>query len=555
MIPKKQSVISFGEQLNRPGVLNSASALQQPSATQALIQESHETQAHIEHASCIHHLFEAQVEHTPDALALTVNHQHLTYRDLNSYANQVAHYLRMQGVRPGVCVGICLERSVEMVVSILGVLKAGGAYLPLDPAYPAERLAFMLQDAQVKVLLMQQHYVERLPIQNIPVISFEHAQPAIAQQQTGNPTSEVTLHDVAYIVYTSGSTGQPKGVMVEHYGLSNMILAQIRTFGLQPHDRAGQFASFSFDASVSEVFMTLLSGAHLYLIPQEWRWPAARLQQFLQEQAITIVTLPPSALALLRPETLPLLRIVISAGEELSAEIARCWSRGRYLFNAYGPTEGTVCTTIGRYHMLTGRPSIGHPIANVQVYLLDAALQPVSAGMIGEIYIGGMGLARGYFNRPDLTAEKFLPHPFSVEPGARLYKTGDLARYLPDGAIECIGRMDRMVKVRGFRIELGEVEAVLEQHPLVAKSLVMVYKDASKRKRLVAYVLPDPQYEEYASSRARTLASLQEELVRFLQEKLPTYMRPALFIILDDFPLTPNGKIDHHMLPSISNHT
>lgn len=551
MISKKQSVVSFDESSDKPGRAPDESTSQPVQVAQALMdsaralhREPCTVQALSSHVSCLHHLFEVQVERTPNALALTFRDQWLTYQDLNNQANQLAHYLQKQGVRPGILVGICLERSVEMIVSILGVLKAGGAYLPLDPAYPLERLSFMLQDADVQFLLTSQGCSDKLFAHHLPVIRFEQDLPVIAQEPTDNPTSAVTPHDLAYIIYTSGSTGKPKGVMLEHYGLGNMLEAQILAFGLQADDRIAQFASFSFDASVSEMFMTFLCGAHLFLVPREWRWPAPILQQFLQEHSITAITLPPSALTLMQPETLPLLRVVISAGEELSAEIVRRWAPGRHLFNAYGPTEGTVCTTIGRCHVSNRRPSIGKPIHNVQVYLLDSTLQPVPEGATGEIYIGGMGLARGYVRRPELTREKFIPHPFSAEPGARLYKTGDLARLLPDGTIECIGRVDRMIKIRGFRVELGEVEAVLEQHPLVAQSLILVYKDSSEVERLAAYVLLDPRPIEHPLSHA----FVQEELSAFLQTQLPKYMQPTKFVILEAFPLTPAGKIDQRAL-------
>lgn len=551
MISKKQSVDSCDESSDKPDKTPDESASQTAQVAQTLMgsadalhAEPCATQALHSHVSCLHHLFEGQVERTPNALALTFRDQRLTYRDLNSRANQLAHYLQKQGIRPGVLVGICLERSVEMIVSILGVLKAGGAYLPLDPAYPLERLSFMLQDAGAQLLLTWKGCSDKLPAHHLPVIRFEQDLPVIVQEQTDNLTSAVAPHDLAYIIYTSGSTGKPKGVMLEHYGLGNMLEAQILAFGLRADDHIAQFASFSFDASVSEMFMTFLCGAHLFLVPQERRWPAPVLQQFLQEHAITAITLPPSALALMQPETLPLLRVVISAGEELSAEIVRRWAPGRHLFNAYGPTEGTVCTTIGRCHVSNRRPSIGKPIPNVHVYLLDSALQLVSEGATGEIYIGGMGLARGYVQRPELTEAKFLPHPFSIEPGARLYKTGDLARLLPDGTIECIGRTDRMIKIRGFRVELGEIEAVLEQHPLVTQSLVLVYKDRSEVERLAAYVLLDPRPVAFPFS----YASAREELSVFLQKQLPKYMQPAKFVVLEAFPLTPAGKIDQHAL-------
>lgn len=490
----------------------------------------------------IHQLFAEQVERTPNAIAVVYEQQSLSYRDLNSRANQLAHYLQTSSIGPGTLVGICLERSLDMLISILAVLKAGGGYVPLDPTYPQERLAFMLRDAQVHLLITQQ--MENLPDYQTPVILLDRLWEIINQESTTNPVSNVTNRDIAYVIYTSGSTGLPKGVIIEHYGLYNMLQEQIRIFGVQACDRIAHFASFSFDASVSEMFLAFLAGAQLYLIPQERRWPAPVLLAYLQEHIITMITLPPSALALLSPEKLPMLHTIISAGEELSAEIAARWSSGRHLFNAYGPTEGTVCVTIGRYRASARRPSIGHPIANIQIYLLDTFLQPVARGAVGEMYIGGMGLARGYFKRPELTAERFLPHPFSAEPGARLYKTGDLARFLPDGSIECLGRIDRMVKIRGFRVELGEIEAVLEQHPLILQSQVTIFKDLRGTKRLAAYVITPPEYTQ-----GKQFAHLQQEVLHFLQRNLPPYMQPAALMILNSFPLSPSGKIDLRALP------
>lgn len=496
----------------------------------------------------IQYLFEEQVKRTPDDTALIFGQQKLAYCDLNRQANQLAWYLQAQGVRPGISVGICMERSLEAIVAILGVLKAGGAYVPFDPTYPQERQAFMLQDSQIRLLLTQEALANHLPAQGVSIICVDTEWPAIAQNCSENCKSSVSNRDLAYIIYTSGSTGLPKGVLVEQYGLGNMIAEQIRLFEIDAHHRIAQFASFSFDASVSEIFMALLAGAELCIIPSERRWPAATLQQFLREQAITTITLPPSLLAHLSPAELPALRTVISAGEELAASTAACWSPGRLFFNAYGPTEGTVCTTINTCGQQVKRPSIGEPIANTQVYLLDSQLQPVPTGVPTELYIGGAGLARGYLNHPELTAAKFIPHPFSNTAGERLYKTGDLARYLPDGSLEYLGRIDRMVKVRGFRIELEEVEAVLDQHPLLRQSLVTVCQDNCGTKRLIAYLIPHSAYLEKPPSEAAR-AALQDELARFLRVKLPRYMLPVAFVLLDTFPLTPNGKIDRNALP------
>ncbi|MCL1472480.1 non-ribosomal peptide synthetase [Argonema antarcticum] len=440
--------------------------------------------------ACIHQLFEEQVERSRNAIALVFEDKQLTYQELNQRANQLAHHLRNLGVEPEVLVGICVERSLEMVVGILGILKAGGAYVPLDPAYPPERLTFMLEDASVPVLLTQAKLVESLPKHQGRVVCIDTDWEVIQRQSEENPEYSLKPDNLAYVIYTSGSTGKPKGVLVAHSGLSNLATAQIQIFNVQPNSRVLQFASLSFDASVSEIFMALVGGATLVIGTRESLLPGADLIQLLRDYAIATVTLPPSVLALLLPEELPTLQTIIVAGEACSPDLAAKWSLGRRFFNAYGPTESTVCATIAEY---TDRHKsllpIGRPIANTQVYILDAQLQPVPIGIPGELYIGGAGLARGYLNRPDLTEQKFIPNPFSNEPNSRLYKTGDLVRYLSDGNIEFLGRIDHQVKIRGFRIELGEIEAVLSQHPDVRESVVIKREDESGNQRLVAYIV------------------------------------------------------------------
>ena len=439
--------------------------------------------------ACIHQLFEQQVERSPDAIALVFEEQQLTYKELNQRANQLAHHLRNLGVGAEVLVGICVERSLGMVVGILGILKAGGAYVPLDPAYPQERLAFMLEDASVPVLLTQRKLVESLAKHQARIVCLDTDWEIIERQSEENPGCSLTSENLAYVIYTSGSTGQPKGVLVAHSGVSNLATAQIRIFNVQPNSPVLQFASLSFDASIWEVVMALMVGATLVMGTRDSLLPGGTLMQLLRDYAIATVTLPPSVLAVLPAEELPALRTIIVAGEDSSADLVAKWSSGRRFFNAYGPTESTVCATIAECSDSSESPPIGRPIANIQVYILDAQLQPVPIGIPGELYIGGAGLARGYLNRPELTAERFIPNPFSDEPSSRLYKTGDLARYLPDGNIEFLGRIDQQVKIRGFRIELGEIEAVLSQHPDVRESVVMKREDASGNQRLVAYIV------------------------------------------------------------------
>ncbi|MGA9381124.1 MAG: amino acid adenylation domain-containing protein, partial [Phormidium sp.] len=505
---------------------------------QQLLVEWNDTQTDYPVDKCIHQLFEEQVEKTPDAVAIIFENQQLTYAQLNIRANQLAHYLRYEGVDADVLVGICVERSIEMIVGILGILKAGGAYLPLDPEYPAERLHLMLYDSQVSLLLTQQWLLEKLPQSPTQLVLLDEAWSQIAQYSLDNPTIGVGASHLANVIYTSGSTGKPKGVMVEHQGLCNLAIAQIQTFGLNSDSRVLQFASFSFDASIWEVLMAFGSGATLYLGSKETLMPGEPLIKQLRDDQITHVTLPPSALAVLPTEELPALSTLIVAGEACAIELMQQWSVGRKFYNAYGPTEASVCATIAQCADHDPKISIGRPIVNTQIYILDQYLQPLPIGVPGELHIGGAGLARGYLNARELTDEKFIPHPFNNQSNSRLYKTGDLARYLPDGNIEYLGRIDNQVKIRGFRIELGEIEAVLSQHPQIQTSVVIARVDNPGEKRLVAYLVSDSEI---------TLTT--NELREYLKAKLPEYMIPSAFVFLEALPLTPNGKVDRRALP------
>ncbi|MCP4701299.1 MAG: amino acid adenylation domain-containing protein, partial [Gammaproteobacteria bacterium] len=504
-----------------------------------LLAEWNNTDAEYPRNKCIHQLFEAQAERSPDATAAVFQQQSLTYRELNARASQLAHFLRGQGVGPEVLAGICMERSLDMIVGVLGILKAGGAYVPLDPAYPKERLAFMQEDSQVSVLLTQKSLTKRLSSQRVQIICIDTEEKRIFRERADNPVSSVSAKNQAYVIYTSGSTGRPKGVSLMHQGLCNLAMAQIRLFDVQPDSRLLQFASLSFDASIWEIVMALCSGARLCMGSADALLPGPNLLRLLEKQGVTHVMLPPSALAVLPcHHPLPALRTIVVGGEACSPELAASWSEDRRFFNAYGPTESTVCAVAGEYVKGSGKLSIGRPIANTRVYILDAHLQPVPVGVSGELHIGGVGLARGYLNRPELTEEKFISNPFDEEPGARLYKTGDLARYLPDGRIEFLGRMDNQVKIRGFRIESGEIETMLALHPDVREAVAVVREDTANDKRLVAYVVPD---------REREIAA--DMLRDFLKQKLPAYMIPSSFAVLEAFPLTPNGKIDRKALP------
>ncbi|CAG0936134.1 nonribosomal peptide synthetase DhbF [Thermoflexales bacterium] len=509
---------------------------------------------------CGHQLFEAQVEHTPDAIAVVFEGQVLTYSELNRRANQIAHYLQDLGAGPEVCIGLCMEHSLERIVALLGILKVGAVYVPLDPMYPKERLAFMLEDVQARWLLTQVQLLARLPATAAQLICLDTDWEKIARQNTENLDQPVTAENAAYLIYTSGSTGKPKGAVIPHRGIGNLALAQIRLFDMDATSRVLQFASFSFDASISEVFTTLLAGATLCLGTKESLLPGAALLHLLRTEAITTVTFPPAVLAALPESSLPALRTVISAGESCSGEQVARWSTQHRVINAYGPTEATVCATATICQAKQRKPPIGRPIANVEIYILDNHHHPVPIGVPGELYIASVGLARGYLNRPDLTAQTFVPNPilkmkrgmgkmkgshldssaqYPAYEQRRVYRTGDLARYLPDGNIEFLGRVDHQVKVRGYRIELSEIEAVLGQFPGVSEAIVMTWEQAPGDKRLVAYVVPRAGQPLVTS-----------ELRSFLKEQLPDYMLPAAYITLAALPLSPNGKVDRKALPA-----
>jgi amino acid adenylation domain-containing protein len=457
---------------------------------QQLLWDWNDTQAKYANDRCIHQLFAAQVDSKPQSIALVFQDRQLTYQELNSRANQLAHYLQKMGVGAETLVGICIDRSPEMLIGLWGILKAGGAYVPLDASYPPDRLAYMLADAGIKVLLTSENVGAGLPAHAAKVVCLDTDWQEIATESTENPVSNVQPENLAYVIYTSGSTGTPKGVMVRHRSLCNLAQAQIKLFGVQPTSKVLQFASFSFDASISEIVMALCAGATLYLDSKESLFPGDTLAEYLQARAITHVTLPPTALAVMPLVPLPKLQTIIVAGEACPQELIAQWATDRNFFNAYGPTEGTVCATVSE--PLDGSTSapIGKPIRNTKVYILDDRLQPVPVGVPGELYIAGVGIARGYLNLPDLTAEKFSSNPYDNEPYERLYKTGDRARYLPDGNIEFLGRIDHQVKLRGYRIELGEIESLLSKHSQVREAVVVGREARSGDRRLVAYVVP-----------------------------------------------------------------
>ncbi len=476
----------------------------------------------------------------PDAIALTAGSRVLNYGELDCQANRIAHYLRSLGVGPGILVGLCLPRSVEMVAAALGIWKAGGAFVPMDPAYPPARLKFMLDDAQAPVLITDASVGERLPAGNHRLVYL--GSPQFAKQPDYAPRVAILPNDLAYVVYTSGSTGEPKGVEITHAGLANLVAWHCQAFSVTSGDRASHLAGLGFDAAVWELWPYLATGASVHMVDEVTRNSAELLRDWLLTRKITISFVPtPLAARLLTlewPSQMPL-RTLLTGGDTLH----------RYppanlpfaLVNNYGPTECTVVATSGIVPPDASSnelPAIGRPIANTRLYLLDEHLELAPHGTAGEIYLGGPGLARGYHNHPELTLEKFIPDPFSAEPNARLYKTGDLGRLLPDGRIVFLGRIDDQIKIRGYRIEPNEIIRALDLHPYVRHSFVIAREDTPGDKRLVAYVVLE-----------RGATATHSALRDFLRGGLPEYMLPAAFVRLEAFPMTSHGKIDRAALP------
>ncbi|HEX5736738.1 MAG TPA: amino acid adenylation domain-containing protein [Blastocatellia bacterium] len=526
-----------------------------------LLVEWNATAAAYSENACVHHLFELQADRTPEATAVVFNGESLSYGQLNERANQLARRLVDLGVGPDVLVAVCMNRSLDMIVSLLAALKAGGAYLPLDPSSPADHLTVILRDARPRVVLAEKSLLERLSNCEARVITVDSERELTNQQEKHNLGVEVKADNLAYVIYTSGSTGMPKGVLIEHRSLVNYSQFAGSYYALGPGDRVLQFASISFDASAEEIYACLTRGATLVLRTEDM---ASSISSFLEkcdEWRITVLDLPTAywheMAAAVSSEGLVLpakLRLIIIGGESASAEKLRQWQKrvGKNvrLVNTYGPTEATIVTTVCD---LTGceesilnlkSVSIGRPVSNAQVYILDRDGQPVPVGVPGELCIGGAGLARGYLNRPELTRERFVPNPFDGCEGGRLYKTGDLARYLSDGNIEFCGRADDQVKIHGFRIELGEIEAVIARSSIASSAVVSAREDAPGDKRLVAYIVPAPHIAEL--DQQEIAARLRE----FLTSKLPHYMIPSAFVILESLPVSRNGKVNRRMLPA-----
>ncbi|MCW6050713.1 amino acid adenylation domain-containing protein [Lyngbya sp. CCAP 1446/10] len=489
---------------------------------------------------CIHQLFEAQVERSPDAIAVVFEEEKLTYRELNARANQLAHYLRSLGVGPEVLVGICVERSLLMAIGLLGVLKAGGAYVPIDPAYPRERITYVLQDAGALVLLTQKSLLENWPESGARLVCVDANWNEIAQQSQDNPNSLVKPDNLAYVIYTSGSTGKPKGVQIPHSAVGNFLTSMSGTPGLEASDILLAVTTVSFDIAALEIFLPLTLGASSVLVSREVASDGRQLSAILARTGATVMQATPATWRmLLESGWIGSSNLkILCGGEALPRELAnQLLSRCASLWNMYGPTETTIWSAVSQVTAGDEPVRIGRAIANTQFYICDSHLQPVPVGVRGELLIGGVGLARGYLNRLSLTEDKFIPNPFSDKPDARLYKTGDLARYLTDGNIEYFGRMDNQVKIRGFRIELGEIETLLSQHPDVRETAVIARENVALDKQLVAYVVCHQQPAPAIS-----------DLRRFLKKKLPEYMVPGAFVVLEALPLTPNGKVDRRAL-------
>ncbi|MBD2767188.1 amino acid adenylation domain-containing protein [Hymenobacter sp. BT664] len=523
-----------------PGIaLNSPSLTALLPQEQTLLQQVNATQVAYPDNKTVQQVFEEQAAQTPDAVAVVHEDQQLTYRELNEQANQLAHALRARGVARDTVVGLLVERSPDMVVGMLGILKAGGCYLPIDPAYPAERISYVLVDSAARLVVSS----GGIALETQEVLRLTDS--VVQEASRDNPTLVNQPTDLAYILYTSGTTGRPKGALIEHRGLINLAFAYQAAWGLNSSDRVLQFASISFDASTYEIFITLAAGAALYLVPRATIEDYRAFEHYLNQHRISVATLPPTYAAYLEPARVHTLRVLSTAGSASTPALAERWRQQLTYVNAYGPTEASVAATLFPYtrHELPlasryASVPIGKPLANVQVYLLDADGQLVPVGVPGELCIGGAGVGRGYHHRPELTAAKFGPNPFGA---GRLYRTGDVARWLPDGNLEYLGRQDEQVKIRGFRIEPGEVEQVLRQHPRVREAVVVARQEAGQPEPyLCAYFVPQPGEP-----------ALNGEQVRaYLNDQLPAYMLPAYFVQLPQLPLNTSGKIDRKSLPA-----
>jgi amino acid adenylation domain-containing protein len=502
--------------------------------------------------ACVHQCFEGQAERTPRAVAAQYGDERRSYGELNREANQIARRLRDLGVGPEVLVGVCMQTGLRRLAAVLGIWKAGGGYVPLDPALPAGRLAYLMGDTGMSVILTDEASASRLPDVSGPtVVGREADWTAISGLDSANLTGAeaqgaagggVSPANVAYVIYTSGSTGQPKGVVVEHRQAANFLRGMVERWAIGPASVVLQFGAFTFDASVMDMFVPLLGGGQVILAPAQTLHSPPRLARLMRERGVTFALLPPAVLSLLRDEQFPALEVLLTGGEELNAEVARHWIRpGLRFANAYGPTEAAVIATDQELDPTMVPPPIGRPTRpGYQAYVLDARLQPVPVGVLGELHIGGASVARGYLRQPELTDERFVPDPFRADPGGRLYKTGDLVRRRPDGAIAFVGRIDDQVQIRGLRVELGEIEAVLAAHPGVAQAVATVVTDAAGDKQLAGYLRAEP------GEPLPGAGQLREHLAKIL----PAALIPAYLVAVDAFPLSGSGKIDRSALPA-----
>ena len=525
---------------------------------QQILVEWNNTTTNYDLSHCLHKLFEAQVKKTPDAIAVVFEEQKLTYSELNAKANKLARYLQKLGVKPETLVGICVERSLEMVVGLLGILKARAAYVPLDPGYPPERINYMLADSQASVLLTQEKLVNQFPeLKAQQIIYLDRDWRKIEQENYNNIDGQLTPENLAYIIYTSGSTGKPKGVQICHRSLTNFLKSMSQTPGITDSDTLVAVTTICFDIAGLELYLPLIVGAKVVIVSRQVSSDGWQLLSTLENSGATLMQATPATWQMLLTvgwEGMSERKFkILCGGEALPDKLAnQLLDRGAELWNMYGPTETTIWSSvypvtrppIGKnisasvvVNPIKDKPkSIGKPIANTQIYILDPHLQPVPVGVAGEIYIGGVGVAKGYLHRPELTAQRFIPNPFDYK-DSKLYKTGDLARYLPDGNIEYLGRADHQVKIRGFRIETGEIETILNQHPQVKETVVVAREDRTGNRLLVAYIVSVSQ------------PSIKE-LRQFLNSELPDYMLPSAFVFLPQLPLTPNGKVNRKALPA-----
>ena len=484
---------------------------------------------------CVHELFEAQAARTPDVIALTYEQEMLTYAQLNTRANRIAHWLQEYGVKPDKLVGMCVERSLDAVIALLGILKAGGAYVPLDPAFPRERLAQILEDSQPEVMITQPATERMVSSYAKHTLSLDASLSLLSRD---NPSSDVQSHNLAYVIFTTGSTGRSKGVQIEHRAVANFLESMVREPGLTADDTLVAVTTFSFDIAGLEIFLPLTMGARVVIASRDVVLDGRALRDLLEASNATVMQATPVTWRMILESGWQgrLGLKILCGGEAMPPDLAReLIPRCSSLWNMYGPTETTIWSTVTHVTSTESRIPIGRPIANTQVYIVDPELREVPVGGTGELLIGGTGLARGYLNNPELTAERFIPDPFSQNKDARLYKTGDLCRRRHDGVIDFLGRNDNQVKIRGYRIELGDVEAALESHPEVKQAATKVVDGPGHEKSLVGYVVA-PGLET-------------QELRTYLAQRLPRYMLPAIYVSLTELPLTPNRKVDRNALP------